>query len=119
MASHLDAFFKHYIVIKLFHFQTASGFKHSKIDKYTGTFLANFDTFMEIFQGLFGTIDTKQIKIDVKARTEDNIVKHFDEMIDFLRDLRADGQKLPTELATIRDQMIGDLQQLKYLFTFQ
>jgi len=119
MSSHIDAFFQHYITIKLFHFQTNQGFRHVKIDKYTGKFLENFDQFMEVFQGEFGTIDTKVVKIEVKAKDDVTILKHFDEMIDFLRDLRADNQKLSTELQTIRDQMLIDLQQIKYLFTFQ
>ena len=118
MEEALDSFFNHQIVCKLFHFQTLNGFRHSKIDAYSAKFNLNFDQFMEVLQGEFGTIDTTEIKINVQALDDQSILMHFDAMIRFLRDLRINGEKLSAELATIRDQMIIDLQQLKYLFTF-
>ena len=115
----IDGFFKHYIICKLFHFQTTSGFRHTKIDAYTALFLANFDSFMEVFQGQFGTIDTTKVHVSVIPYNDDNILEHFNDMISFLKQLRVNGNSLSDELATIRDQMIADIQQQKYLFTFQ
>jgi hypothetical protein len=44
----LEGLLRHLVIIKMFHFQTASGFKHLKADEYMTDFLAKFDLFFEL-----------------------------------------------------------------------
>jgi hypothetical protein len=118
MSDALESFFAHQVIVKLYHFQTSSGFKHAKVDMYAMKFATSFDQFMEVWQGIYGQIQTKQVKIDARARDDAGFVEHLEDTIIFLRDLNVDGEDLPSELVTIRDQMIVDAQQLKYLMTF-
>ena len=71
--SDVSGFFEHHIICKLFHFQTVSGFRHTKMDGYITKFLLNFDSFMEVLQGQFGTINTTSVKINITAKTDDHI----------------------------------------------
>ena len=73
---------------------------------------------MEVLQGQFGTINTTSVKINITAKTDDHIIQHFDDMIAFLIDLKVNNNNLSPDLLAIRDQMIADLQQIKYLFSF-
>jgi len=86
-----------------------------KIDAYLTGFLANFDKFMEIYQGINGTIKpAAKLDMRVNVQSDETITSHFDDMIEYI-------EGMPVEEASLKgilDTMIGDLQQQKYLFTF-
>ena len=115
----LAPFFEHQIVCKMFHFQTKSGFRHTKIDSYSTKFAANFDQFMEVLQGIGGTVDNTSIEVKARMRSDENIASHLEAMIKFLDGLTWNGKDLPRELAQIVDLMIADIRQTLYLFQFQ
>lgn len=114
----IEGFFEHYIICKMYHFQTVSGFRHTKIDEYISKFLLNFDRFMEVMQGQSGTIDNTKVIANATMRNDQTITTHLNDMIRYLNGLQVNAKALSPELANIRDEMIADIQQLKYLFTF-
>jgi len=123
----LELFFQHQIRIKMFHFQTTSYAAHKATDAYLTTFALTFDKFMEVAQGiptiggegrkvvgdkmLIGEVDT------VADATE--LVKYLDEFVDKINDAMGEDKPEYRGLANIRDEIIGDAQQLAYLLKFQ
>ena len=112
----LQELFGHFVVIKMMHFQTASGFSHTKVDEYTTKFLANFDRLLEVWQGVYGVAKTDIIQIKVKMSNDGNFVKYLDAFSSFLN---KDLAKIPREIAVVRDEMLADISQLIYLLSFK
>lgn len=115
----LGMFFAHQVAMKMYHFQTTSAAAHKAVDAYSSTFAANFDKFMEVYQGEFGTVETSKLSINVTTVNDKTVRLHLDKVVEFMRGLEVDGEALPTEISAIRDEMIAELQKLKYLLTFK
>ncbi len=113
----VTAFFQHQLTMKMFHFQTKKYGAHKAADDYLDKYEENFDRFIEVWQGANGRISDKQINMSFNTVTDENMATHLDAMINFLGSLS--NGNLTVDLAAIRDEMIADIQQLKYLLTFQ
>lgn len=111
-------FFKHQLKIKTFHFQTKSYGAHKAADEYLSKFGNKMDRFMEAAQGKteFGRLNLKTIKFDTDTLTDDTIVSDLDCFIG-----KIIGFKLGThsDLISIRDDILLDINQFKYLLTFK
>ena len=105
--------------IKMYHWNTYDYAAHKATDDVHAKLSGNIDKFMEIFMGA-----TKQ-RINIGGKTtlslvdlsKDKMEKCIIGSIRYLEKL-----KLPennTDLYNIRDEMIGDLNQFLYLFTFK
>lgn len=113
----LDRLFEHFIVIKIFHFQTNTFGAHKASDNYLKLFLDNFDKFMESAQGIFGKFQLNKLDVSVKTPiSDDNIQEYLHDVIKLLQQLELSDY---TDLLNIRDSMIGDLNQFRYLLTFK
>jgi len=115
MNSVISPFFQHQLVVKMYHFQTKKYGAHKASDKYLVKYSANFDRFMEVFQGETGRLQDNQIILEFAVATDETIDMHLKSMIDHLNSFN----KLSYELAAIRDEMLADLQQFRYLLTFK
>jgi Family of unknown function (DUF5856) len=113
----LNACFKHQLLLKMFHFQTKKYGAHKTSDKYLKKFAKTFDQFLEVGQGLFGKFETSEIRINFNTCSDDNINACVDEFILAMRGLDQQYKKYP-ELLNIRDEIVGNAEQLKYLLTF-
>lgn len=111
-------FFEHQLLVKMFHFQTKFYAAHKASDEYHGKFLKNMDQFTEVAQGIFGRLRQKEMSINFKTVTDQTIVDALDKFVSRMTKIEDDFGNL-TELTTIRDQMIADTQQFKYLLTFK
>jgi hypothetical protein len=109
----------HQIVLKLFHFQTAQYGAHKASDAYISKFADTMDKFLEIAQGIYGKISLKKYTLSGSSHTDENIVRHLNGMITYLREKIDDILDNYTDLINIRDELVGDLEQLKYLLTFK
>mgnify|MGYP000886633788 CR=1 FL=1 len=114
----LNSFFRHQLKIKMYHFQTQHYGAHKASDSYLGTFESNLDKFMEIGQGIVGKFNTKSISIKFDTLNDETINFELDKFVSTLRafDEIMKGQ---TELLNLRDEMIGNAEQFKYLLTFK
>lgn len=110
-------FFQHQIQIKMFHFQTTAYGGHKAVDSYLEKFNDNFDRFMEAAQGIFGRLTVSNVNISACTWNDDNIDKNLDGFISILNSL-TDVLSDNTDLIAIRDEMLADVNQLKYLLTF-
>lgn len=109
-------FTKHQVMMKLFHFQTKKYGGHKTSDSYLSKFLDNMDKFMEVAQGIYGRVDLKHFDVcgDVVS---DSSITHC--LTQFGKYLEAMTDRIKcTDLLNIRDEMLGEVNQFKYLLTF-
>ena len=71
---------------------------------------------MEVWQGTHGRLSDTQINISFNTVNDQTVISHLDSMTGFLAAIN-NGQ-ITVDIAAIRDEMIADIQQLKYLLTF-
>jgi DNA-binding ferritin-like protein len=104
--------------LKTLHWQTQSYPEHVAFERTYESLGENFDTLIEVYSGKyqrpkFGGV--KEITIaDYDSIKVDAFLKASEE---FFVDLFAADQD--RELANIRDEIVADLQQLKYLLTLK
>jgi hypothetical protein len=109
----------HQIVMKLFHFQTELYGAHKASDSYLEKFAATMDKFLEIAQGIYGRLTIKKFKLEGSSHTDENIMKHIEGIITLLRTRIDDVLDNYTDLINVRDELVGDAEQLKYLLSFK
>lgn len=112
----LTMFFKHQLQLKMYHFQTKLYGAHKASDAYLITFAVNLDKFMEVSQGIHGNLTMKQLTLDFPIATDETIIAEISTFSSLLRKLDLSES---SELANIRDGMVADAEQLKYLLTFK
>ncbi len=113
-------FFKHQIQLKLFHFQTKTFAAHKASDDYLSKFEGNVDKFMEVAQGVFGRLNMKHVELNFAVVNDGTIKNEVCELVSVLRKFDGlDGLSKRAELLNIRDEMVADAEQFKYLLTFQ
>lgn len=109
----------HQIIMKLFHFQTELYGAHKASDTYLEKFATTMDKFLEIAQGIYGRLTIKKFKLEGSSHTDENIMKHIEGIIMLLRTAIDDVLDNYTDLINIRDELVGDAEQLKYLLSFK
>lgn len=109
-------FFNHQLKLKMFHFQTTKYSCHKSIDKYLKEYRKKIDKFMESYQGIYGKLETAQIDIKFDTLNDSNIFEELDAFSSILETF--DKHFSNTGLLSIRDELLTNVNQLKYLFTF-
>jgi DNA-binding ferritin-like protein len=107
------------VVLKLYHFQTELYGSHKTIDSYLDKYAQTMDKFLEIAQGIYGKITIKKYKFNGSSHTDENIIKQLDGMIYLLRTKINNILGTYTDLINVRDELVGDIEQLKYLLRFK
>jgi hypothetical protein len=110
--------FNHYVSMKLYHFQTELYSAHKTSDTYIEKYLGLMDRFMEVAQGIYGKVNLKKYDIKGSSHTDDNIVNHINGFIKYINTGMKDVLDDNTDLLTIRDELLSEANQLKYLLTF-
>lgn len=106
--------YRHYLVMKTFHFQTKLAFRHTKADEYLQKYLANMDKLMEVIQGIDGVVATSVIDINVATRNDEDIYEELANMTALLQ-----LERSVSSVDSIIDDMQNDIHQLAYLFGFK
>lgn len=109
----LAGLFKHMMTVKMFHFQTASGFRHLKADEYLTQFLEQFDLFFELWQGETTKLNTKGFKIEVKTYTDEQFPAYLDEFVEWFTSL--DDSKWPESAVSQRGDIVKSVKKLHYV----
>lgn len=111
-------FFRHQLIIKLFHFQTKKYGAHKTSDAYLSKFLKLYDDFLETAQGIYGRINIKQVNIPVQTTNDNSIISFIDKFCNYLSSFETTCNINNTDLLNIRDEILGEADQFKYLLTF-
>jgi hypothetical protein len=105
---------------KILHWQTKSFSQHESFDKVVDSLRENTDELIEAYQGRYGrVVASSSFKLNLENySTVEAALAYTDKLINFL------VETFPTlidpkctDLLNIRDEILGDLYQLKFLLT--
>ena len=136
------SFFQIQNTIKFSHWRTKSYSEHKALDGYLDKFLDKMDEFIEIWQGKYGRIDIKGKSVDMVVQKVNgkDLVRYLDVLVSFFlgekskncKNFKISGKKnycritlmniissKDTDLLNIRDEIVGAINQLKYLLTLK
>lgn len=119
-ANHIQFFFSLRDQIKLYHWQTRLYSRHKATDDVIKSLDEHIDQFVEVYMGKYGRpkMTAKNATVHVSNLSEKSIVGFIKKSIQLLQTVCVKGLKeTDTDLFNIRDEMLGDLNQLLYLFT--
>ena len=108
--------------IKLYHWTTLCYSRHKASDKLFESLSDNIDKFVEVYIGIYGRpkFNKKELNIVHHTHTDTDINKCLDKFIKYLETTIFDFiSKDNTDLVNIRDSIIADINQTKYLFSLQ
>jgi hypothetical protein len=123
LAKHIQFFLTLRDQLKIYHWQTTSYSRHVGVDRILGEIDGKIDEFVEVFMGKYGrprlTDATRTIRVaNMSERQAATFVRAA---VTYLSGpLSASlNPRTDTDLANIRDEMIGSLNLLLYLFTLK
>jgi len=108
--------------LKIWHWQTTSFAEHKALDKIHDSIEERIDMFIEAFQGKYARIKSEnEFNIQLENYTSsDNIISFVNKNIEYLIGMdKGLEEGYNDELLNIRDEIVSDLQKLKYLLTLK
>jgi hypothetical protein len=113
----VNVFFNIRDQIKLYHWQTMSFSEHKSTDELVKSLDTNIDKFIEVYMGRYGRPYINET-LRVKNLTVSGIRTFIKKSSDWLAEkLPSMLKKTDTDLLNIRDEMLSNLNQVKYLLT--
>ena len=115
-------FFRLSSSLKLYHWKTSMYPRHISSGDLFDTVISTTDKFMEIYQGKYGKLDNYENKsVQIIAVDEYSVVAFLRDMVAFLSSLEKKGivKSSDTDLLNIRDDLVGQINQTMYLFSFE
>ena len=105
--------------LQLYHWQTYSHARHTAIDKFLEQYVPMLDTFVETFQGRYGRI---QLDEAIELRNMDDASPCPDNYLLGAQTLLTEVlpqyvQNGDVDLLNLRDEMLAQVNQLRYRFT--
>jgi len=122
-AEHIHFFLHLRDQIKLYHWQTKVYARHIATDKILESLEKSIDSFVEIYIAKYGRpkISGKNASITLQNLTEAGASRMINASIKYLQVVvtKSLNSVADTDLINIRDELIGQLNQLLYLFTLK
>lgn len=121
----LQFFFQLMVSIKTYHWQTTSYSRHKATDKMLESLMEHIDRFVEVYQGKYkrlNILEGKNDEVYIRNRNDVDMEEYIQECILFLEKDLVEYRYIretDTDLLNIRDEIVGDLNQLLYLFSLQ
>lgn len=122
VARHIHFFFAMRDQIKLYHWQTFSYARHKATDDVVKSLDEHIDLFVEVWMGKYGRpkVTPATNSITIKNLSDKAAAGFIKECIEYIQGPLSKSLKpSDTDLANVRDEMLGNLHQLLYLFTLQ
>lgn len=107
--------------VKLYHWQTMSHPRHTATDGLVEKLDENIDKFVEVYIGKYGRpkLTGRSASIHLRNHSDKEATKMLQEAVQWMtHDLTKKLKKTDTDLLNIRDEIVADLNQTLYLFTF-
>ena len=122
MASIVSTFLGVQSQFKVLHWQTQSYSKHNAYGGAYDSFSDLSDKFMEVYMGKYGRValDGENDAIQLSNIGEMNVDEFVDTVVEFLCSLTNQlNDKRDSDLLNIRDEMLAEVNKLKYLLTLK
>ena len=105
--------------LKIHHWQTKSYAEHQALGGTYDEFSGLIDEFIEVFMGKYGRIESRDgFKIELENYKDISPTDFADKYVDYLvNELPKSLEESDTDLFNIRDEMLAQLNKLKYLLT--
>ena len=121
-AQHIQFFFSLREQMKLYHWQTILYSRHKATDETLKELDELIDLFVEVYMGKYGrpNITRATNTVVIRNMNEKSATKFVKEGLDYLQGPLTKSLKgSDTDLTNIRDEMMGILHRLMYLFTLK
>lgn len=115
-------FFNLQHTVKLYHWMTTSFARHQASDRLHSELVSSIDSFMETFIGRYGRpkLGKKDLALNIVNLSDSTAPAFIEEACRYLNnDIKNYVANTDTDLLNIRDEILGQLNQTKYLFTLQ
>jgi hypothetical protein len=119
-ATDVNFFFTMREQIKLYHWQTFVFARHKATDEVIEALDKSIDKYVEIYMGKYGRprLTARTNTVRIQNMSEKTAVRFVKQCITHLETLLVKHLKpSDTDLVNLRDEMLGELNQLLYLFT--
>lgn len=118
-ADHVHFFLHLRDQLKLYHWQTRVYARHVATDKILEKLEGNIDSFVEIYIGKYGRprLTGANATITLHNITEAGAVRLVKAAAKYLQGMKSLKADVDSDLLTVRDELLADLDQLLYLFT--
>jgi hypothetical protein len=105
--------------IQIFHWQADKMGVHKTFDDFSDEFKENADTLMEVIQGKYGRVQLDQeTYIPIRNLRDLDPYQFADNCVEVFRMYQINLFRDDQEIVALMDEIIAQLQQLKYLLTF-
>jgi len=108
--------------LKLYHWQTKSYARHKAVDKILGELDTHIDSFVEIYIGKYGRpkLSAAQGTLKIRNLTDAGATSLCKSAAIYMQKQLVKGlTAADSDLINIRDEMMGEMHQLLYLFTLK
>jgi len=111
-------FFSLQFINKMYHLNTTSYARHKASDQFDDELQKNIDKFAEVYIGRYNVKPTiRKLNFDLDFITEEGIVTLFKQCRSYLQNM--ERHVTDTDLLTIRDEIIININQTLYLFNLK
>jgi len=105
--------------LRIFHWQTDSYAQHKAFGKAYEALDELIDSFLEKFMGTFGrSKPTTTFVLELKPLSQNNVDISIQLFIDYLKRMNTEISD-NSDLLNIRDEILGEVHQLKYLLSLK
>jgi hypothetical protein len=118
----IKTLFRYRQQLHVYHWQTKSYARHKASDQLLGELTEFIDEFMETYFGKYGRVNfSKNVNINIGNMSDEEGLQFLDEMINyFINELpKFLNPKTDTDLLNLRDTILGNTNQIKYLYTLK
>ena len=107
--------------LKVYHWQTTSYAQHQALGGAYDALNVLIDQFIEVYMGKYGRIEAKGGSTTVDLFNTDQLpVDGFvNNAVEYIVSLEIPDKNADTDLMNIRDEMLAELNKLKYLLTLE
>jgi len=108
--------------LKMYHWQTKSYARHKAVDKILGELDTHIDSFVEIYIGKYGRpkLSAAQGTLKIRNLTDAGATSLCKSAAIYMQKQLVKGlTAADSDLINIRDEMMGEMHQLLYLFTLK
>lgn len=107
--------------LKIYHWQTKSYAQHQALGGAYDALNVSIDQFIEVYMGKYGRIEAKggSTTVDLFNIEQIPVDNFVNNAVDYIISIEIPNKESDSDLMNIRDEMLAELNKLKYLLTLE